>query len=268
MIDYYNILGVSQDASQSDVKKAYRNLAKQHHPDKGGDEKTFKDITEAYEVLGDESKRKDYDYKRNLSNGSAFDDFFHRFGGDFSNMFNNAYGQSARGMDVRLTVNLDILEVYHGCSKNINIGYEDFNLNIPAGIHNGAQMRISGKGQPHPVNSSAPRGDIIVTIQILPNPDLIVNGSDIWVDLSVHPLDMLTGTSLQITTPIHNLTVKVPKNSYEGKMLRISGKGMPIYNTSDRGNLMIKLRTQIPKLSDDQLEIIKQAKQVSAQNAK
>lgn len=268
MIDYYNILGVSSEASQSDVKKAYRNLAKQHHPDKGGDEKRFKEISEAYDILGDETKRKDYDYKRNLSNGSAFDDFFQRYGGDFSSMFNNAYGHSARGMDVRLTVNLDILEVYHGCSKNINIGYEDFNLNIPAGIHNGAQMRISGKGQPHPVNSSAPRGDIIVTVQHIPNPDLIVNGSDIWVDLAVDPLDMLIGTSLQVKTPIHNLSVKVPKNSYEGKMLRISGKGMPIYNTTEHGNLMIKLRTQIPRLSDEQLEIIQQAKQLSTHNVK
>jgi curved DNA-binding protein len=268
MQDYYSILGVSSDSSQGDIKKAYRNLAKQHHPDKGGDEKLFKDITEAYETLGDEKKRQNYDYKRNMSNGSAFDDFFKSFNGDFANMFNNAYGHSSRGMDVRLTINLDILEVYHGTTKNINIGYEDFNVRIPKGIKHGARLSLKGKGQPHPANSLAPRGDIIVTIQHKPNADLIVNGDDIWIDSSVHPLDLLTGTTAEIKTPIHQMNIKIPENSYEGKVLRIPGKGMPIYNTSEHGNLMIKLRTQIPRLSDEQLEIIKKAKELETQNVK
>lgn len=266
MIDYYNILGVSVDASHGEIKKAYRNLAKQHHPDKGGDEKTFKDITEAYEVLGDDAKRKDYDYKRNLSNGSAFDDFFRQFNGDFSNMFNNAYGHTVRGLDIRITMNLDILDIYYGTTKNINVGYEDFNVRIPKGVKNGAQLRLSGKGQPHPVNTSAPRGDIIVTIQYIHRSDLIVNGDDIWVDLTLDPLNLLLGDSVRLKNVLHDLTVKVPKNSYEGKVLRIPGKGMPIYNTSEHGNLMIKLRTLIPNLSDDQLQIIKKAKELANQN--
>jgi curved DNA-binding protein len=268
MLDYYNILGVSPEASQDDIKKAYRNLVKQHHPDKGGDEDRFKQISEAYEILGDSSKRQDYDYKKNASSNSSFEEFFSRFNGDFSNMFNNAYGHSARGMDVRLTMNIDILEVYHGTSKNVNIGFEDFNVRIPRGIRNGAQMKMTGKGQPHPVNTSAPRGDIIITIQYTYNPNIIVNGDDIWIDLTVDPLDLLTGTSMKVETPIHNLTVKVPKNSYEGKTLRISGKGMPIYNSIEYGNLMIKLRTHIPKLTDQQLQLIKNAKQLSTQDVK
>ena len=269
MIDYYNILGVSQDASQDEIKKAYRKLSKQHHPDmNGGDDTKFKDIAQAYEHLGDTKKRKDYDYKRNAANPSAFEDFFNAFNGDFSSMFNNAYGHSSRGMDVRMTMNLDILEVYSGTTKNVNIGYEDFNVRIPAGVKNGAKLSLKGKGQPHPVNSSAPRGDIIITILHKPNPELIVNGDDIWIDLSVHPLDLLTGTSLEIKTPIHNLNVKVPINSYEGKVLRIPGKGMPIYKTSEHGNLMIKLRTQIPRLSDEQIETIKKARELEAQNVK
>lgn len=268
MIDHYNILGVSPSSSQSEIKKAYRDLAKKHHPDMGGDEKVFKDVTIAYEILGDENKRKDYDYKRNMSNGSSFDQFFSQFGGDFSSMFNNAYGHEAKGLDVRVSMNIDIIEVFHGTSKSVNIGYEEFNVKIPRGIRNGAQMRLRGKGQPHPVNSSVPRGDLIITIQYLPNPELVVNGDEIWMDASVHPLDMLTGTSVKIETPIHSLTIKVPKNSYEGKVLRINGKGMPIYNTNEHGNLMVKLRSQIPKLTDDQLEIIKKARKHTTQDVK
>jgi len=264
---YYEVLGVSESATAAEIKKAYRKLSKQYHPDiQGGDENKFKQISEAYEVLSDSSKRSDYDYKQNAAN--PFSDFFNAFNGDFSSMFNNAYGHATKGNDVRLSMNLDILEVYQGTTKNVNIGYEDFNVNIPAGIKNGAKLRLSGKGQPHPVNSSAPRGDIIITIQHLPNPDLIITGDDIWIDLSLDPLDLLLGTSVNVTTPLHNMSVKVPKNSYEGKALRISGKGMPIYNTSSYGNLMIKLRTQIPRLSDQQLEVIKQAKKLSKENVK
>ena len=259
----YEVLGVASDASQSDIKKAYRDLVKVHHPDIGGSEERFKQISEAYETLSDPQKRQDYDFKQSMGGGSNFHEFFSRFGGDFSNMFNQSFGGQARGMDIRLNVNLDLEEVYHGTRKYIDIGNGGFNLNVPPGVQNGARLKVSGKGQPHPVNSSAPPGDLIVIIQYIPDPEIIIQGPDIWMDLAIEPLDLLLGIKVSIKNKLYELTVNVPKNSYEGKVLRISGKGMPIYNTSDRGNLMIKLRTLPPKLNDEQLNLIKQVKELN-----
>ena len=267
MTDYYQILGVDQAVSPSDLKKAYRDLVKQHHPDKGGDEDRFKSISEAYEILSDPVKRRDYDVKRSMMGGNPFDEFFNRFNGDFSSMFNNAFNQSARGSDIRLTMNLDITDIYHGCVKMVNVGHDTFNVKVPAGVKNGAKLKLNGKGQPHPVNSSAPNGDLIITIQHIPNPHLIINDAEIWMDLTLNPLDLLLGTESIISNELYTITVKVPKNSYEGKILRISGKGMPIYNTSNYGNLMVKLRTTVPQLSDEQLKLIQQAKDILKQNA-
>ena len=267
MTDYYQILGVDQTVSQSDLKKVYRDLVKQHHPDKGGDEDRFKSISEAYEILSDPSKRKDYDVKRSMAGKTPFDDFFANFNGDFSNMFNNAFNQSAKGSDIRMTMNLDITDIYNGCVKTVNVGHNTFNVKVPSGVKSGAKLKLNGKGQPHPVNSSAPSGDLIITIQYIPNPHLVINDTEIWMDLTLNPLDLLLGTESIISNELYTITVKVPKNSYEGKILRISGKGMPIYNTSDYGNLMVKLRTTVPQLSDEQLKLIQKAKDILKQNA-
>lgn len=259
----YEILGVSKDASQSEIKKAYRDLVKIHHPDKGGSDEKFKEISEAYEILSDTQKRQDYDFKQNLGN-SSFHQFFTNFNGDFSSMFNQSFGSQAKGMDIRVTVNLTIEEVYNGTKKSIDIGYGGFNLNIPAGVANGAKLRVSGKGQPHPINSSAPAGDLIVIVQYLPDHELIIQGPDIWMDLTLDMFDLLLGAKVQIKNKLYELTVNIPKNSYEGKVLRISGKGIPIYNTNERGNLMIKLRTIPPNLNEEQLNLIKQVKELYA----
>jgi DnaJ-class molecular chaperone len=257
----YEILGVSKDASQDEIKKAYRNLVKVHHPDKGGSDERFKEISQAYETLSDPQKRQDYDFKQNVGN-SNFHEFFTRYGGDFSSMFNQSFGGQARGMDIRVTINLSIEEVYHGTKKSIDIGQGSFNLNIPAGVANGARLKVSGKGQPHPINSSAPAGDLIAIIQYIPDAELIIQGPDIWMDLTLDMFDLLLGTKVQIKNKLYELSVNIPKNSYEGKVLRISGKGIPIYNTSERGNLMIKLRTFPPKLNEEQLNLIKKVKEL------
>lgn len=258
----YEILGVSKDASQDEIKKAYRNLVKVHHPDKGGSDDKFKEISQAYETLSDPQKRQDYDFKQSMRGSSGFHEFFTKFNGDFSSMFNNSFNAQAKGMDIRVTVNLTIDEVYYGTKKSIDIGYGGFNLNIPAGVANGAKLKVSGKGQPHPINSSAPNGDLIVIIQHVPDHEMIIQGPDIWMDLTLDMFDLLLGSKVQIKNRLYELTVNVPKNSYEGKVLRISGKGIPIYNTNERGNLMIKLRALPPKLNEEQLNLIKQVKEL------
>jgi len=258
----YKILGVNKNASQSDIKKAYRNLVKQHHPDTGGSEERFKEISVAYETLSDPQKREEHDLKSSF-NGGGFDQFYNQFGGDFSSMFNNAFNQNARGLDVRVRINITVEDVYHGTSRYINTGSNQFNIKIPKGVLDGAQLRVSGKGQPHPANSSAQPGDAIIIISILPDPDLIVTGSDIWVDAPIPFFDMILGCSYNVNTKVGKFKINVPKNSYEGKVLRISGKGMPIYNTNSHGNLMVKLRSAPIELDDKQIEYIKKIKELS-----
>lgn len=259
----YEVLGVSKDASQSDIKKAYRDLVKVHHPDIGGSEEKFKQISEAYEILSDPQKRQDYDFKQSMGGGSNFHEFFTRFGGDFSSMFNHSFNHQARGLDVRVSINITLYEVYHGTTKYIDFGGDSFNIKIPAGVKNGARLRVSGKGDYHPVNSSAPRGDAIITIQYLPDPNIIINGDDIWVDVTLPVVDLLLGKKINIKNELYDISVTVPKNSYEGKVLRISGKGMPIYNTDQYGSLMIKLRTLPPNLNEEQLELVKKIKELN-----
>lgn len=257
---YYEILGVSKDSSEADIKKAYRDLVKVHHPDKGGSESKFKEISEAYNTLSDPQKKQEYDFKWGHSRRGGFESAFNHFGGDFSQMFNDAFNQSARGSDITIRIKLTLEEVYTGTTKYIDTGSQKFNIKIPKGIHEGAKLKINGKGLSHPVNSSAPNGDVILIMDIMPDPNMIVTNGDIWVDLYLPFYDMLLGGSFEITTKVNKVKIKVPKNSIPGKTLRIIGKGFPIYNTDQYGNLMVKLRASNIELNEEQLEHIQQIK--------
>lgn len=261
-MDYYKILGVTSDANQGDIKKAYRNLVKVHHPDVGGSEDNFKNISQAYETLSDSKKKEEYDLKSSFSSG-RFDNFYNQFGGDFSNMFDNAFNQSARGSDITIRIKLTLEEVYNGTTKRIDTGRSSFKVNIPKGIHEGAKLKLKGKGMPHPANSSAPHGDVILIMNIMADPEMIVTNGDIWVDYTLPFYDILLGGEFTIDTKVNSVKIKVPKNSYEGKILRIIGMGFPIYNTNQHGNLMIKLRASNVELSEKQLEHVRQIKELN-----
>lgn len=259
-MNFYEILGVPQGATQADIKKAYRNLVKQHHPDTGGSEERFKEISTAYETLSDSQKRQEYDFKQSMGGSNPWSDFFNTHNGDFANMFNNAFHQQAKGPDITIRVRLTMEEVYYGTTKYIDTGHNQFNIKVPKGINEGAKLRVKGKGQPHPINSSAPNGDAIIIMHIMPDPNMVVTGSDIWLDLTIPFYDMLLGCEIEVKTPVNAVKLKVPKNSHEGKVLRIIGKGMPIYNTDQYGNLMVKLRTSTITLNEEQLEYVKKIK--------
>ena len=123
-MDYYEVLGLKSDANQSDIKKAYRNLVKVHHPDIGGSEERFKNISQAYETLSDSTKKKEYDLKNTFRSGN-FDNFYNQFGGDFSNMFDNAFNQSAKGSDITIRLGITLEEVYHGVHTDITVIVKD-----------------------------------------------------------------------------------------------------------------------------------------------
>ena len=264
-MNYYETLNVSRDASQDEIKRSYRKLVKQHHPDKtGGDDSQFKKISEAYGVLGDVDRRRHHDGQEHGYSGhspyfnDAWKDIFNRH--DFSGAFDHSFGQNAKGEDVRVTINITIEESYEGTRRYIDVGNGGFNINIPKGIPNGTKLKIREKGQRHAINSSAPNGDIILTVNVLPDIDLIVNGSDIFVDLYLDWIDMILGGEFEVKTKVHTVKIKVPQGSHDSKILRVVGKGMPIYNSQGLGNLMVKLRTLPINLTDEQTELLKKIK--------
>jgi len=271
-MNYYETLNVSKDATPEEIKKSYRKLVKEHHPDKtGGDDSKFKQISEAYETLSDPVRKEQYDNKsrgyspfnnfsRNRDYTSAWQSAFSGFGGDFTDMFNQSFGGEAKGYDVRISISITLEECYEGVRKYIDVGTGGFNINIPRGIPNGTKLKIPGKGANHPINSSAPPGDIILTVNVLPDPELIVNGSDIYVDLTLSWIDLLLGGEFEVHTKLNSIKIKVPQGSHDSKLLRVVGKGMPIYNAEGFGNLMVKLRTLPVNLTETEIELLKKIK--------
>lgn len=265
-MNYYQVLNIEPTATLDEIKKAYREMAKQHHPDRGGDPQKFQQISNAYEILSQPDTKKSYDIKHGMfkDNSDAWEDYFKQsFGGGFADAFNKTWDVNVKGANITVRVNIEISEVYTGTTKYIDLGQHKFNIKIPKGIKNGAKLRVSGKGRPHPINSSAANGDAIIIIQWILNPNLIVKGPDIWIDLDLHIWDMLLGCDKFISIPTYKLKVKVPKNSYPGKILKIDQMGMPIYNTDDYGNLMIKLHSKSVNLNQKQLDLVQKIKELS-----
>lgn len=262
MIDYYQALGVDKQASPEEIKKAYRTLAKEHHPDKNGDPVKFKEISEAYENLNDPNKRLQYDrvFNGNSQYGNMpIEDIIRHFTGqNWSQDFNQNFGRSAKGHDVRMQITINLEEQYHGTRRNISVNGMHFFVDIPKGARNGQKLRLPGKGQPHPYNSNAPRGDLIIIIQTLIDADLIVNGNDIYIDLFLPFWDLMLGCDVNIETKINSFKIKVPQNSFEGKVLRVPNKGMPVWNTDKYGNMMIKLRNKPVELSQEDINLLQQ----------
>ncbi len=264
-MNYYELLQIDKSASQAEIKKAYRKLAKQYHPDTNeGDESSFKEIVTAYEVLSDRNKKIKYDTELEYrQSGNPFESWFKNGEGSFSDMFNDAFGSSSKGRDVTVRMSITLEESYHGTQKRVDIGSKKLNINIPKGVYEGMKLRISGKGQPHPANSSAPNGDLIIIINLRLDDRVILHGNDIYVDADVPFYDMILGTEIEIATPFYKIKVNVPPNSQSNKILRISGKGFPIYSMNTFGNLMVKLNTVNPTLKDSQIDLIKKIKRIN-----
>jgi DnaJ-class molecular chaperone len=162
-MDPYSTLGVDRTSSQDEIKKAYRKLAKEYHPDKnGGDDAKFKEIADAYEKIGDQSSRQQYDATSNFQNFSGFDDRVN-MSDLFDHVFGNAFNsqQSSKGLDLRLDLHLSFDEAYHGTSKQFTVNGQEIKIDFQPGLKNGQKLRVTGKGQPHQYNSTLPPGDLI-----------------------------------------------------------------------------------------------------------
>ena len=258
-MDYYSILGVSKNASQDEIKRAYRKLAMQHHPDRGGDAGKLQEINQAYDTLKDPVKRTQYDnpqpqYRFTTSQnpfGPGFEDMFSHFG------FNQPQRRQRRNRDVRLSYTLDFIDIFTG--RGISLAYklpsgrqEFIDIKIPAGIKNNDVINFAGYGDDSVTN--IPRGNLILNLRVPNHPIWRRDEDNLHMTTSVSVFDLLLGTSIELTTPTNKkISLNIPQGTKPGTTFSIAGHGVPNVNTSRQGNLYIKIDGIIPKITDEQI---------------
>lgn len=261
-MDPYSILEVDKTSSQDEIKKAYRRLAKKHHPDKnGGDDARFKEVATAYEVLGNSNSKQRYDEQ------SKYQDFFkgddrHNMSEMFDQMFGNAFSGKSQTKGQDLVMDMQVLfdDAYNGCIKQFNINGNDIKMNFKPGLKSGQKFRLKEKGQPHQFNSSLPNGDLIIKVHVLHDGQWIIQDNDIWIEVSMPWFDIILGTKIQVATPDGQIFINVPRNSHPDKTLRIKDRGYPIYGTGQKGALLCKLKASYPDLNEESFEYINKVK--------
>jgi len=287
MKDYYDILGVSEDATNDQIKKAFKDIAKKEHPDRGGNESRFKEANEAYDTLKNSQKRHDYDTMRKFGstgtggeqhpffNEEIFGDFFSGFGNgdmDFGGRFNFTQGPGTRtrtfrsgnrgNRNVQVRMALSIKEVMTENEKTINYklpsGRDEYaTVKIPAGVQHGVTFKFDGLGDDSIKNM--PRGDLMVVMSVLDSDGYTRKGNDLYTDKTIDCFQAVRGTEFNLKTLDDNvIKVKVPSGTQHGTLLSVKGKGMPVHKTLNiRGNLYVKIHILIPQLSAADLKKIK-----------
>jgi len=274
-MNYYSTLGVSQTASQDEIKTAYRKLAMKHHPDRGGDPKKFQAIQEAYDTLSDDEKRRQYDNPNPFNNmgggGNPFnnmnpDDIFGSFfgSGPFSFHFGNS-PQPQRNTNITAVVDITLADVLTGKNIDAQVSFRNgdtklVSINIPAGVDDGSQIRYPGMGD-HSIPRFPP-GDLIVSVRIIPHPVWRREGLDLVCDHSVDVWEALLGSSLTVTTLDNkSFTISVPAGTQPDTVLSCRGEGLPHPRSGHRGNLLVRIKVSIPRtLREDQKLLVEKLK--------
>lgn len=274
-MNYYETLGVSRNASDDDIRKAYRKLAMQHHPDRGGNEQKFKEIEEAYRTLSDPQKKQMIDmgmdpnqqhrhggfqqgpFEFHFSHNN-FDDVFSQFGFGFGN-------RAPRNRSFSVNVQIDLEDVLTGKDINAEITESNGNrknvsIHIPAGVDHGQQIRYEGMGD-HAQKNARP-GDLIVNILIRDHIVFKRNGANIIYEKTINIWEAILGTNVTIETlDKKSINITIPKGTQPDTILSCRGEGLPIMRSRSRGNLLIKIKVEIPRnLTDKQLQTIEQIK--------
>jgi len=287
MKNYYDILGVDEKATSTDITKAFKDLAKKHHPDRGGDKDKFQEINEAHDTLKNSQKRHDYDTMRKFGSRSTggggehpffneeiFGDFFSGFGGNEGFTFNftgrngderifrNVRQQPRGNRNVQVRMAISIKEAMMNNEKTINYklpsGREEFaTVNIPAGVQHGVTFKFSGMGDDSIRN--IPRGDLMVVMSVLDSDGYTRKGNDLYTDKTIDCFQAVRGHEFNLKTLDDKIIkVKVPAGTQPGTILTLKGLGMPVHKTLNiRGNLYVKVHILIPQLSAQDLKKIK-----------
>jgi len=289
--DYYQIMGVSRDASQDEIKRAHRKLARKYHPDvskESDGEERFKELGEAYEVLKDPEKRAAYD--RLDPNMQADQDFqpppgwdsgFEFRGGattggteGFSSFFEELFGhqqgygaQSSRnttGEDHHAKVMVDLDDVFHGATRKVTLqspeldasGHVRLNnhtitFKIPKGMKEGQQLRLKGQGAMG--MGQGAKGNLYLEIHFNPHPIYRAEGRDLHLQLPVTPWEVALGATVQTPTPEGAVGIKIPAGSNSGKKLRLKGRGIP---GNPAGDIYVTLNVIVPPANDEQAKAL------------
>jgi DnaJ-class molecular chaperone len=275
-MDYYSQLGLQRGATDNEIKKAYRSMAMKHHPDRGGDEKRFKEVEEAYRTLSDPQKKQIYDmggdpsgqHPGGFHNRGPFE--FHFGSGDMNDIFGNfgfGFGRQPlrRNRSINVVVDITLEDVLLGKDLTAEVAIPGgnkkmINLSIPPGIENGQQIRYQGMGD-HTFKDTPP-GDLIVNIQVREHHKFRREGDSLIYDHLISVWDAMLGTTLSINTlDGRTLNITVPSGTQPESILSCKEEGIPNMRTRKRGNLLIKIKIEIPKnLNNFQTEQIKKLK--------
>lgn len=255
MKDPYKVLGIEPNATDDDIKKAYRTLAKEHHPDRThGDDTRFKEIAEAYDILTDPKKKAQWNAQSRFA-GSNFDDqFFEEFlkTQGFSDMFNNRYGwaQNGKGNDIRVQIQISLEDAYLGVNRELRVGMKAVSVSIPRGIMNGGKLRLKGLGQKG-LNENL-NGDLILTVLVADHPDYMIDNRGLHKMYRTDMFDAMLGGKGVIDIFDKKISFTIPPNTQNGTLLRIQGKGFPLYNQKELcGDLYINVLVELPKTLND-----------------
>ena len=255
--DYYATLGVDKKADAATIKKKYRQLARELHPDKTkGDkrlEDRFKEVSEAYDILGDEKKRAEYDQAREMFQSGAFRQGAHQFTGDFSDLFGNGAagdilsqlfgGRRAprKGSDIQSEITISFRDSIFG--KEVNL--DKVTIRIPAGINDGGKIRVKGRGAP----GEAGPGDLYVIVHVAPHPLFFRKGENIHIKVPVTFTEAALGADISVPTiEGDEVKVRLAPGTQNGKTLRVKGRG--VKKGVNAGDLMVTVDVQVPQRID------------------
>lgn len=274
-IDYYNILGLNKRATEKEIKKAYRKLARKYHPDLNPNdaeaEKKFKQINEANEVLSDPGKRKKYDQygkdwehaaefekaKRAGKQGGSSPSYTYSGGGehDFSDFFESMFGSAGftrqgrqvkfRGQDFNAELRLDLLEVHKTHKRTLTVNGKNIRITIPAGIEDGQTIKIKGYGG-EGINGG-PKGDLYITFTLINNTQFKREGANLYTTATVPLITAILGGELIIDTLNGKVKLKVQEATQNGTQVKLKGKGFPRYKKEGLfGDLIVTYKIKIP----------------------
>lgn len=307
--DYYKVLGVDKKASQAEIKKAYRKLAAQYHPDKNPDNKVsedkFKEINEANQVLGDVTKRKQYDelgdnwqafeqkrgdrsrqtYNNSRGGGQTFsfegnpEDFFQQEGqSSFFDMFfggrgdgfsrgGNRSARSQTGQDIEAEMPVTLDEAYHGSKRTFELNNQKMRIQIKPGAYDKQRLRLKGRG--HPGINGGLNGDLYIVLKIDQDNVFSRVGDDLKCTIDIDLYTAVLGGKIEVATMGGIVILPIPAGTQSGKIFRLKGKGMPLYNRKNiYGNLLVTIKVNIPQnLSLEETQIFENLKQLKNEAA-
>ena len=299
-IDYYKVLGIDKSATTAEVKKAYRKLARKHHPDVNPNDKTaehkFKELNEANEVLSDPEKRKKYDkYGKDWQHGEAYEQAQRQqqsqqqyqsghdnFGGggnfgegDFSDFFESMFGGGAssrgggrtssfRGQDFNAALQLDLKDVYETQPRVLTVNGKNIRLTIPAGVENGQVIKIKGKGGQG--TQGGPHGDLLIQFNITNKTKFKRDGSNLYSNETIDLYTAVLGGEVTVDTFDGRVKLKIKHGTQNGTKVKLTGKGFPIYKKEGKfGDLYITYDIEIPtKLSSKEKELFNELKNLKS----